>query len=154
MVGHDLDSNRVRLGEGETSRTSTNGVPFGASGPPYLRAGFKISPDFFRISLELKGDMTTLLALSLGEGRGMIPVKSNFNPFSRRRGGTIALARVETVCNDVSDFALTGARRGMKLFGEKEARPMMVEDDETEEGDEMGSMNWTDGGGGVCSGEA
>jgi len=150
VEGIDFDAKRALEGGGEISFCSI-GVPLGASGPPYLRAGLRISPDFFRMSFALYGDVLTLLARSLGELRGTIPVKSSFNAFSRRRGGTIgrdgaaALANVETVCKDASDRARTGCRRGMKLEGVVVDGPTMVEDDDAEEGDISASTKLGEG---------
>ena len=89
MVGQDLLSNRAECGEdGEMSvRGPIRGVPFGARGPPYFRAGLRISPDFFRMSLAEYGEGTTLDWASSGLLTGMIPVKSSLRPFSLLRGG-------------------------------------------------------------------
>ena len=134
VVGHDLLSNRAEDGElGLMSvRGPPSGVPLAASGPPYFRAGFKISPDFLRINLAEYGECITLFAMSPGELSGTIPVKSSFSPFSLLRGilgkGVVAVSALPAldvgnllddmapvmVCKLVSDLARTGCRRGMK----------------------------------------
>jgi hypothetical protein len=60
VVGHDFDSKRADAGESGlmSVRGPPSGVPFGASGPPYFNAGFRISPDFFLINLAEYGDGT------------------------------------------------------------------------------------------------
>ena len=85
MAGSDFDAYRVRpvpplaSGFGGASR----GVPLAASGPAYLRAGRKISPDFFRMSLAEYGDGIVADDVPAEEDDvpiGVIPVKSSLRP--------------------------------------------------------------------------
>jgi hypothetical protein len=123
-VGHDLLSNRPRpSGEAERSAGSGagvwRGVPLGARGPPYLSAGLRISPDFLRMSLALKGE-GTIDEVVRGPSIGMIPVKSSLRPFSRFRGGIWGWLVVDEEAMEwmlLADSVRTGRRRGMKLSG-------------------------------------
>jgi hypothetical protein len=110
-----------------------SGVPFGAKGPPYFRAGLRISPDFFRMSLALYGD-GTMVDDEEDVSRGTMPVKSSFRPFSRFRWD---MWGEDNVGNDISDLARTGCRRGIKLPGDVAGPATVVEDEAVEGVDDM-----------------
>ena len=80
-----MEANRAGLDWASGFGGASSGVPLAARGPPYFRAGFNISPDFFLINLAEYGDGTDVNGpVDVVELRGMIPVKSSLSPVSRR----------------------------------------------------------------------
>lgn len=107
---------------------ASSGVPFAARGPPYFKAGLRISPDFFRINRAEYGEgMDADCGPDRGavELRGMIPVKSSLSPVFRRPWCTGRSLSEAEVTDSEGGEMVEVVERVLGVRGEAEAEWMM-----------------------------